>query len=202
MTKYTDEELMTFVKEQNISAFEELFSRYDRRVFAFFYRLLWNVEDARDYTQETFLKLWRGRIMYTPTGRFTTYIFQIAKNHFLHERQKHKSRITFKRVSEMNPQTPLEKEALPDSSYGQAVAHEVGSAISKAITRLPEIHRLVYVMSEEQRLSYKEIAGVLGCPVGTVSSRKVEAVRKLRKLLEPLRDEFFDKDSPNKEKSK
>jgi RNA polymerase sigma factor (sigma-70 family) len=96
----------------------------------------------------------------------------------------------------------LEKEALPDSSYGQAVAHEVGSAISKAVTALPEIHRLVYVLSEEQRLSYKEIADVLGCPVGTVSSRKVEAVRKLRKLLEPLRAEFFDKDSDNQEKSK
>jgi len=67
------------------------------------------------------------------------------------------------------------------------------SAISKAVTGLPEIHRLVYVLSEEQRLSYKEIAKVLGCPVGTVSSRKVEAVRKLRKMLGPLRDELFDK---------
>ena len=194
MTKYTDEELMTLVKEQNVSAFEELFGRYERRVFAFFYRLVWNAEEARDCTQETFFKLWKGRIMYAPIGRFSTYIFQIAKNHFLHERQKRTSRIAFKCVSEMNLQMALEKEALPDGSYGQAVAHEVGSAISNAIASLPEIHRLVYVLSEEQRLSYKEIADVLGCPVGTVSSRKFEAVRKLRKLLEPLRNEFFGKD--------
>ncbi|MGD8501793.1 MAG: sigma-70 family RNA polymerase sigma factor [Phycisphaerales bacterium] len=202
MTNHTDEELMSFVKNHDISAFEELFGRYERRIFAFFCRLVWNVEEARDCTQETFLRLWRGRARYAPKGRFSTYIFQIAKNHFLHERQKQKSRVALKHVSAKEPEGHLENAAASDSAYGQAVAHEIGSAISKAVTSLPEIHRLVYVLSEEQRLSYKEIADVLGCPVGTVSSRKVEAVRKLRKLLEPLRDEFFGKDQHNQEKSK
>ena len=195
MTNYTDEELMSFVKNQDVSAFEELFGRYERRVFAFFCRLVWNAEEARDYTQETFLRLWKGRARYTPKGRFSTYLFQIAKNHFLHEYQKRKCRIAFEHVSADNPQGPLEKANSPDSAYSQAVANEMRSAISKAVTGLPEIHRLVYVLSEEQRLSYKEIAEVLGCPVGTVSSRKVEAVRKLRNMLGPLRDELFDKSS-------
>ena len=194
MTDYTDEELMSFVKNQNISAFEELFGRYERRVFAFFYRLIWNAEEARDCTQETFLRLWRGRAGYAPKGRFSTYIFQIAKNHFLHEHQKHKSRINLKQTSANDAQKPLENEALPDSTFSQALAHEIESAINKAVCSLPEAHRLVYVLSEEQRLSYKEIAEILDCPVGTVSSRKVEAVRKLRRLLEPLRDEVLGDD--------
>ncbi|MHC4557891.1 MAG: RNA polymerase sigma factor [Planctomycetota bacterium] len=202
MTNYTDEELMSLVKNQDVSAFEELFGRYERRVFSFFCRLVWNFEEAGDCTQETFLRLWKGRARYAPKGRFSTYIFQIAKNHFLHERQKQKSRITLKHASADKPEGYLEDAALSDSGYDQAVAHEIGSAISKAVTSLPEIHRLVYVLSEEQRLSYKEIAEVLDCPVGTVSSRKVEAIRKLRKLLEPLKDEFFGKDQHNQEKSK
>lgn len=200
MTNYTDEELMSFVRNQDVSAFEELFGRYERRVFGFFYRLIWNAEEARDCTQETFLRLWKGRAGYAPKGKFSTYIFQIAKNHFLNEHQKHKSRTDLRASSDAS-QRPLEDEALPDSTYRQAVAHEIGTAISKAITELPEAHRMVYVLSEEQRLSYKEIAEILDCPVGTVSSRKVEAIRKLRKLLEPLRDEFLDEVPSNREKN-
>ncbi len=199
MTNYTDEELMSFVKNQDVSAFEKLFGRYERRVFAFFCRLVWNTEEARDYTQETFLRLWKGRVRYAPKGRFSTYLFQIAKNHFLHERQKRKHRIAFELDSVNNPQENKKMTNSPDSAYSQAVANEMRSAISKAVTGLPEIHRLVYVLSEEQRLSYKEIAEVLGCPVGTVSSRKVEAVRKLRKMLGPLKDEQYD-EGPQKDK--
>jgi RNA polymerase sigma-70 factor (ECF subfamily) len=191
MKNCTDEELMSFVKNQDVSAFEELFQRYERRVFAFFCRLVWNAEEARDCTQDTFLQLWKARARYAPKGRFSTYIFQIAKNHFLHECRRRKSKITLEQTSRVNTQGRLEEKALPDSTYGRAVANEVQAAISKAVTGLPETHRLVYVLSEEQRLSYQEISDVLGCPVGTVSSRKVEAVRKLRKMLEPLREELF-----------
>ena len=88
MGTYTDEELMGLVQGQDISAFEELFRRYEQRVFAFFWRLSANRQEAEDGTQETFLRLWKTRVRYEPVGRFSTYLFQIAKNHFLHERQK------------------------------------------------------------------------------------------------------------------
>ena len=194
MNNYTDEELMNFVGNQDVSAFEELFGRYERRIFTFFYRLMANTEEARDCTQETFLRLWKGRAGYTPKGKFSTYIFQIAKNHFLNGLQKQKSRITLKHTFGINTQGHVEEQTPSESGYHRAVAHEIVSAISKAVTSLPEIYRIVYVLSEEQQLPYKEIANVLGCPVGTVSSRKVEAVRKLRKLLKPLRDEVLGKD--------
>ncbi len=194
MSNYTDEELMNFVGNQDISAFEELFSRYERRVFSFFYRLIANAEESRDCTQETFLRLWRGRAGYTPKGKFSTYIFQIAKNHFLHEYHKRKSQVTLRHVIEKNMHGFFKELAALDNGYHQAVADEIGSAINEAVANLPEMHRLVYVLSEGQQLSYKEIANVLDCPVGTVSSRKVEAIRKLRKLLGPLRDEVLGKD--------
>jgi RNA polymerase sigma-70 factor (ECF subfamily) len=194
MTNYTDEELMNCVGNQDISAFEELFGRYERRVFGFFYHMVPNIEEARDCTQETFLRLWRSRAGYTPNGKFSTYIFQIAKNHFLHEHQKRKARITLRHLDGENTQEHLQEQTSSNSGYHRAVAHEIGLTIGEAVASLPEIHRIVYILSEEQKLSYKQIADILDCPVGTVSSRKVEAVRKLRKLLEPLRDEVLGKD--------
>lgn len=83
--------------------------------------------------------------------------------------------------------------SLSSDGYSEAVVNEIRGAVGDAIAQLPETFRLVYVLSEEQGMSYKEIADILGCPVGTVSSRKVEAVKKLRKLLRPLRDELLDK---------
>ena len=194
MTNYTDEELMNSVGNQDVSAFEELFGRYERRVFGFFYHMAPNIEEARDCTQETFLRLWKGRAGYTPTGKFSTYIFQIARNHFLHENQKRKSRITLRHFDGENTPGLAEEQTPSENGYHRAVADEIGLTIGEAVASLPEIHRMVYVLSEEQKLSYKQIADILDCPVGTVSSRKVEAVRKLRKLLEPLRDEVLGKD--------
>lgn len=193
MTNYTDEELMNFVGNQDISAFEELFGRYERRVFSFFFHMVPSIEEARDYTQETFLRLWRGRAGYTPKARFSTYIFQIARNHFLNEHQKRKSRIALRHFDADSSHGSFQERAASDNGYDRAVAHEIGLAIVDAVAGLPEIHRLVYVLSEGQQLSYKEIANILDCPVGTVSSRKVEAIRKLRKVLKPLKDEVLGK---------
>jgi RNA polymerase sigma-70 factor (ECF subfamily) len=194
MANFTDEELMNLVGNHDVQAFEELFERYERRLFTFFYRLTSNTEEAKDHTQETFLRLWKGRVGYTPKGRFTTYIFQIAKNHFLNEHDKKKTRISLNQFNSNDPERFIKEQNISDNSYNRVVANEIGFTISKAVAVLPEIHRIVYVLSEEHRLSYKEISEVLGCPVGTVSSRKVEAIKKLRKILEPLKDEVFGKD--------
>jgi len=199
MKDYPDEQLMRLAANNDVSAFEELFHRHKQRVLHLFHRMLWNTEEARDCTQETFLKLWRRRAQYAGKARFSTYLYQIAQNHFLDNRRKQKSRIELQCISVEASEEALEA-TLSRSGYEEAVAREIQSALSEAVARLPEIHRLVYVLSEEQRMSYREIAEILDCPVGTVSSRKVEAVNRLRKLLEPLRDELLGKGfQPDKE---
>jgi len=190
MKDYPDEELMKLTANDDISAFEELFRRHKQRVLDFFHRMLWNAEEARDCTQETFLKLWRRRGQYAGKAKLSTYLFQIAKNHFLDNRRKRASRIDTQSISVDGSEEPFEA-ASSMNGYERIMARDIRSALSEAVARLPENHRLVYVLSEEQRMSYKEIAEILDCPVGTVSSRKVEALNRLRKLLEPLRDELL-----------
>jgi len=94
MTTYTDEELMNLVQKQDIAALEELYRRYEGRIFVFFWRLGADRKGAEDGIQETFLRHWRARTRYEPGGRFSTYLFQIAKNHFLRDRDKADRRLT------------------------------------------------------------------------------------------------------------
>jgi RNA polymerase sigma-70 factor (ECF subfamily) len=188
MTDCSDEQLMTLVSNHDASAFENLFRRYEYRVFAFFYRLFRDAEEASEGTQETFLKLWKARAQYAPTGKFSTYLFQIAKNHFLQQVRSRSCREGLSTTVDVEQSSRGTSSA--DGPYDQAVAGEIRSAITRAVAQLPEIHRLVYVMSEQQHMSYDEIAEVLECPVGTVSSRKVKAIRKLRTALRPLHDEL------------
>lgn len=182
---------MVRAQKQDISAFEELFRRYEQRIFAFFWRLSANRQEAEDGTQETFLRLWKARVRYEPTGRFSTYLFQIAKNHFLHERQKRDRRMDTPQPSANHPAGVADEPASLDTAYSPMLASELQGAVNEAMTRLPESLRLVYVLTEQEGMSYKQAAEILDCPVGTVSSRKVEAVRRLRELLQPLRDELL-----------
>lgn len=191
MGSYTDEELMGLVQRQDVSAFEELFRRYEQRVFVFLWRLSANRQAAEDGTQETFLRLWKARVRYEPTGRFSTYLFQIAKNHFLHERQKQDRRAEPDRTSAQNPTGATDESAPWEEADGPVLARELQVAVRQAMARLPDALRLAYVLTEQEGMSYKQAAEVLDCPVGTVSSRKVEAVRRLRELLKPLRDELL-----------
>lgn len=182
---------MSLVQKQDISAFEELFRRYDRRIFAFFWRLSANRQEAEDGTQETFLRLWKARVRYEPSGKFSTYLFQIAKNHFLHEREKQDRRASPPQSSAKDPAEVFSEPASSDRVDSPMLAGELQAAVTEAMARLPETLRLVYVLTEQEGMSYKQAAEVLDCPVGTVGSRKVEAVRRLRELLQPLRDEFL-----------
>jgi RNA polymerase sigma-70 factor (ECF subfamily) len=66
-----------------------------------------------------------------------------------------------------------------------ALTSELGEQIQRAVDALPEYHRSVFVLYEIQGLSYREIAQVVGCSIGTVMSRLHYARKKLRTMLEP-----------------
>ncbi len=188
MLEHTDEQLMMLVKGQDMSAYEGLLDRYERRVFGFFWHLVSNVEEARDCTQETFLRLWKGRARYSPDGKFSTYLFQIAKNHLLNERKRQQSRAKVARCY-ADLQNSCASTCAPDASDAMVVS-ERRMAVCEAINRLPTVHRLTWVLSEHQGMSYKEIGRILDCSPATVCSRKAEAVEKLQVMLAPLGEEL------------
>lgn len=184
----TDEQLMMLVKSQDIPAYERLIDRYEQRIFGFFWRLASDAEEARDCTQETFLRLWKGRRRYSPSGKFSSYLFQIAKNHLLNERHKQQSRVKVEGCYADSQESSASRHA-PDAS-DEMLADELRTAVCEAISRLPKEHRLVWVLSEHQGMSYKEIGQILNCSPATVCSRKAEAVEQLQVILAPLGEEL------------
>ncbi len=182
-----DAALMNRVKNGDRVAFEELYALYAKPIATFLHHLSWDGETVADGVQEVFLRLWRGARNWRPTGKFSTYLFQIAKNWWLNERAKRSRRVRTIRMDlpedgeEGSPPSSEDPAAGPAALAAQ---RELGDRIRKAVSALPEKLQVTFVLSEYQHLSYAEIADVLSIPVGTVKSRMSAAEKTLRRKLE------------------
>jgi RNA polymerase sigma-70 factor (ECF subfamily) len=176
---------MSRIQAGDVGAFELLYARYSHPLLNFFFQMCFDRVAAEDYLQETFLRVWRARKSYRPIGKVSTWLFQIAKNYWLNEREKMKRR-------------PFHAVAGGDEAHAQwagvaggeaspadaASAKETADAIQRAVSDLSDKLRLVFVMARYQRLPYKEIAAILAIPVGTVKSRVALAEKTLRARLD------------------
>ena len=186
----SDENLMLSVKEGDSAAFETLTKRHYTNTLNFIYRFVNNRMLAEDLCQETFLRLWRSAPTYQPLAKFTTFLYHIAKNVCLKQIAKDQ-RTPY--TSSLEVPGPNDSDAdynrseeIADNRYLPEVttlAKEVDEAIRAAIGNLSEEHRLVFILTELQGLSYQEVAEIARCPVGTVASRKNAAVRQLQRRL-------------------
>jgi RNA polymerase sigma-70 factor (ECF subfamily) len=168
----TDIQLMLRVRDGDLEAYRLIVERYRRPLQRFLSALA--PGQADDAVQETLLRLWLLREQYEPTGRFSTYLFQIARNHALNARKR--------RENEIRRDTESASVSIETPEDSLMLRHR-NERVMGAIRSLPEIYRSVFEMSHKDGLKYAEIGARLGIPVGTVKSRMAEAVRKLRHAL-------------------
>ena len=187
----SDTALMLRVKLGEVAAFSALHERYQRQMLGFFYGLTGSSTAANDLAQETFLRLWQVRKRYRATGPFPAYLFAIARM-IWHEQQRRESKQWRLGI----PASMEGAEDLPAHNAGPAdcaAREELGALLIQALAELPEEQRLVFLLRHVKGLSLPEIAGALDCPVNTVRSRKILAVKKLRQLLAPHLAEDFER---------
>src|SRR6266536_3541757 len=143
--------------------------------------------DAEDLVQDTLVKAVRARAQYQPGTNLKAWLFKILTNTFIN---KHR-RGGLERVVLDGPDAdPLadgwvsaaSMRALRDPEM-QALRPIVEEELRRALDELPEEFRLAVVLSDVEELSYKEIADVMKCPVGTVMSRLHRGRRLLQKRL-------------------
>ena len=177
---------MARIQAGEVEAFEMLYARYSRPLLNFFFQMCFDRTASEDYLQETFLRVWRARASYRPIGKVSTWLFQIAKNYWFNEREKQKRRPFHAVVGGEAGHEQWNRVADPageSSPAAVASAHEVQTAIERAVTALSDKLRVVFVLARYRGLPYAEISEILEIPVGTVKSRMSLAERQLRASL-------------------
>jgi RNA polymerase sigma-70 factor (ECF subfamily) len=169
-------------------AFNDLIERYKDIVYAVAYRFTKDQDLALDLGQEVFVRAYRGIGSFRGRSSFSTWLYRIAMNTCIDYTRKRSRSIESHTVpEEVAEYAGSETLAVPRrrGPDDRALASELGEQIQAAIDALPEYHKTVFVLYEIEGLSYKEIAKVVGCSIGTVMSRIHYARRKLRVMLAP-----------------
>jgi RNA polymerase sigma factor (sigma-70 family) len=178
---FTDAELVERVRGGETRHFEELVARYQDQVYALALRFLRSPGDAEDLAQEAFLRAFRGLEGFKGEARFSTWLYRVTWNLCADWLRRH-------RRPGREGGTGLEEAAeLADGRSdleGGLLASEEKRAVRRSVDELDEKYRAVVVLLYYQKLSYEEIAAVLGLPLKTVETRLYRARRLLRESLE------------------
>lgn len=190
-----DEALVSRYSMGDAKAFDTLIVRYQDRIFNFSLRFTANPSDAEDIVQETFLKAYRGIARFRGDAKFSTWLFQIAKNLCINKFHNTRRRMEHRQVSifesEYDDDRPLlQLESEDASPQERVISAETQSQLEAAIGELDPHYRTALILRDVEDMDYAEIAKVLDVPVGTVKSRIHRARTELQKKLQPLLEEM------------
>jgi RNA polymerase sigma-70 factor (ECF subfamily) len=172
----TEDELALIADAQqgNKHAFGELVRRHQKGVINVVYRLCGDADLAEDAAQEAFIRAWQHLPDYRPRSPFRNWLYRIAVNAAYDALRGERETVDPETLVLVSPEE--EPSAVLEH-------HERAECVRRAVRALPPASRAVLVLREYEGLSYREIAGTLDIPVGTVMSRLNYARRWLRQAL-------------------
>lgn len=177
--------LVAAAKAGDLAAFEELVSRYERKIFRLTMNITGNREDAEDAMQDAFLKSYSHLKTFQGESRFYTWLVRIAANEAL-------MRLRKRRPNQFSLDEPVEgDEDLmprelqdwgpgPEQRFAQTEMREI---LSRAIEEIEPEYRMVFILRDIEELSTEDTASVLNLSVPAVKSRLLRGRLKLRQKL-------------------
>ena len=168
--------------------FERLFLPHQRAAYNLACWLLRHPEDAEDLTQEAYLKAYRSFHQFSG-GDPAAWLLAIVRNSCLTLLKRHtrNNKVIYlaETVNRISTDAPvMDQSSLPPQPDVALQRDEEVKQVRAMIRQLPENYRTVLVLREFEELSYRQIADVIGAPVGTVMSRLSRGREKLKHLLE------------------
>lgn len=186
MPEPRSEELMAAVARGDERAFEKLVARYQLPLINYFFPLAWDRHIAEDLAQEVFVRLYTSCGAYAPTGRFTSYLYRIARNCWIDWRRQSKRRRLERSLDADEEGSVSLRETLAvmaEQPEDTARKEEFVKGLIQAVGGLPAEHKEVFILSQVEGLRYRDIAEILDIPEGTVKSRMNAAMRKIRESV-------------------
>ena len=183
MTPWTDEELVARSKTGDIDSFNQLVKRWERPIFALAYRTLGREEDARDVTQETFLRAFRALAGFKGDAKFSSWLYRIALN-LCRDWMRRDRRAPLVEMPEGVEVEQLAVDRGPVETVEDLAARaELSREVVKAMAHLPSEQRQAIILKEYHGLTFQEIADLMKCPLSTVKTRVYQGLSTLRKQL-------------------
>jgi len=173
--KYSEQELVALLKEQNNDAFNYLYDHYSGALFTIINQIVPDKDTASDVLQEVFVNVWRKIGTYDETkGRLFTWMLNIARNAAIDKVRSKGYRDTQRTQSIAEGESGMAMSSNP-------VVNDVG--LKKVLTTLNEEYRKLIDLSYFQGFTHEEIAKMMGIPLGTVKTRIRTAITQLRKMI-------------------
>jgi len=178
------------LKRGDASAFEQLVAERSGEIYGLLYRLTENAEEARDLTQETFLRAFQSIERFRGDADVRTWIYRIAINQARNRwrwwrRRRRDSTVSLDSTAMESGQTvgSTLKEMSADPEQ-RTLAHEREVVLQAALHKVGRAYRETLILRDIEGFTYEEIASTLGTNVGTVKSRLARGRQELRKKLE------------------
>jgi RNA polymerase sigma-70 factor, ECF subfamily len=163
-------------------AFAQLYALHKRRIYSLCLRMVGNVAEAEDLTQEAFLQLHRKISTFRGDSAFSTWLHRLAINVVLMQlRKKGLSLISLDEAMEPAPEDgPGRSFGAPDLTLSGAIDR---LALERAVGSLPAGYRLIFILHDVEGFEHNEIATMLDCSIGNSKSQLHKARLKLREAL-------------------
>jgi RNA polymerase sigma-70 factor (ECF subfamily) len=176
--EHSDEDLMLSYQQGDAAAFEVLYERHKGGVFRYLLAKCYQQAIAEELFQDVWMKLIVARDRYEVRAKFTTYLYQLAHNHFVDYYRKTRTDVFQKKDSDEDvEQVTADAQKQADE---QLDIQRQTETLSELIDDLPDDQREAFMLREEAGLTVAEIAEVTGVNAETAKSRLRYAVKKLR----------------------
>jgi RNA polymerase sigma-70 factor (ECF subfamily) len=158
--------------------------QYGKATYNFAYRLTGNEPDARDLTQDAFVRVYKAWRSFQPGTSFLSWIYRIVTNLYRDELRRRKGRYQEEIPEDNAPQAYGGQRPLAVTPIDDYVERQLSEPLSRALALLSPDQRQVIVLADIEEYSYQEIAEIMGCSIGTVRSRLHRARALLRRMIE------------------